>query len=43
MVKINKKYLKQFFPLSEAEIQGLSFSQLKPNLDIFLRGFSLSS
>jgi hypothetical protein len=32
----------QFLPLSEAEIHS-SFIQLKPVLDIFLHGFSLSS
>jgi hypothetical protein len=41
-MKINKKKsLQQFLPLSEAEIQF--FIQLKPILDIFLLGFSLSS
>jgi hypothetical protein len=41
-MKINKKSLQQFLTLSEAEIQ-VSFIQFKPILDIFLRGFSLSS
>jgi hypothetical protein len=42
-MKINKKKsLQQFLPLSEAEIQGL-LHPAHPVLDIFLRGFSLSS
>jgi hypothetical protein len=41
-MKINKKIsLQKFLPLSEVEIQGLL--QLKPVLDIFLRGSSLFS
>jgi hypothetical protein len=45
-MKINGKEnvsLQQLLRLSEAEVQGLPFIQLKPILDIFLRGFSLSS
>jgi hypothetical protein len=42
-MKINMKIsLQQFLPLSEAEMR-VSFIQLMPILDIFLRGFSLSS
>jgi hypothetical protein len=41
--KINKKYHCSNFFLCQKMNSRVSFSQLKPILDIFLRGFSLSS
>jgi hypothetical protein len=42
LVKIKTILLQKFLPLSEVDIQGL-LHPAEANLDIFLRGFSLSS